>query len=150
MPARFLKSKQSPVPGSAQVDVDSIVRSVIDDVRANGDAAVRKYSEKFDKWSPASFKLSQADVEASIAQCSAQTIEDIKKVQHNVRAFAQAQKDSLKDFEFESQPVSFLHYVERQGKCGMDSLTVLGRYTWSKEHPHQHGRSVSHVEHLKQ
>ncbi|KGO37740.1 Histidinol dehydrogenase [Penicillium expansum] len=104
MPARFLKSKQSPVPGSAQVDVDSIVRSVIDDVRANGDAAVRKYSEKFDKWSPASFKLSQADVEASIAQCSAQTIEDIKKVQHNVRAFAQAQKDSLKDFEFESQP----------------------------------------------
>lgn len=117
MPARFLKSKQPPVPGSAQVDVGSIVRGVIDDVRANGDAAVRKYSEKFDKWSPASFKLSQADIEASIAQCSAQTIEDIKQVQDNVRAFAQAQKDSLRDFEFESQPVSTLYWVEKQRKC---------------------------------
>jgi Histidinol dehydrogenase len=49
MPARFLKSKQPPVLSSAQVDVGSIVSSVIDDVRANGDAAERKYSEKFDK-----------------------------------------------------------------------------------------------------
>jgi histidinol dehydrogenase len=105
MPAKFLKSQQPLAPGSAQVDVSSIVRGVIDDVRANGDAAVRKYSEKFDKWSPASFKLSQAEIDASIAACSPQTIEDIKQVQKNVRAFAQAQKDSLKDLEFEIQPV---------------------------------------------
>ncbi|GAM34172.1 hypothetical protein TCE0_015f01577 [Talaromyces pinophilus] len=104
MPAKFLKSQQPPATGSAQVDVSSIVRGVIDDVRANGDAAVRKYSEKFDKWSPASFKLSQAEIDASIAACSTQTIEDIKQVQNNVRAFAQAQKDSLKDLEFEIQP----------------------------------------------
>ncbi|PCH03748.1 Histidinol dehydrogenase [Penicillium occitanis (nom. inval.)] len=104
MPAKFLKSQQTPATGSAQVDVSSIVRGVIDDVRANGDAAVRKYSEKFDKWSPASFKLSQAEIDASIAACSTQTIEDIKQVQKNVRAFAQAQKDSLKDLEFEIQP----------------------------------------------
>ncbi|KAL4864248.1 hypothetical protein BDV12DRAFT_176471 [Aspergillus spectabilis] len=104
MPAKHLKSKQPPTAGAPQVDVSSIVRGVIDDVRASGDAAVRKYSEKFDKWSPASFKLSPADIEASIAQCSEQTIADIKQVQSNVRAFAQAQKDSLKDFEFEIQP----------------------------------------------
>ncbi|KAJ5598859.1 hypothetical protein N7537_008943 [Penicillium hordei] len=78
MPARFLKSKQSPVLSSAQVDVGSI--------------------------SPASFKLSQAGIEESIAECPAQTMEDIKTVQDNVRGFAQAQKDSLSDFEFESQP----------------------------------------------
>ncbi|KAL5042083.1 hypothetical protein BDW71DRAFT_217273 [Aspergillus fruticulosus] len=104
MPARFLKTKQPPASGQAPVDVSAIVRGVVEDVRANGDVAVRKYSEKFDKWSPASFKLSQSDIEASIAQCSAQTIEDIKQVQRNVRAFAQAQKDSLRDFEFEIQP----------------------------------------------
>ncbi|KAL4995484.1 histidinol dehydrogenase [Aspergillus recurvatus] len=104
MPARFLKTKQHPASGQAPADVSAIVRGVIEDVRANGDAAVRRYSEKFDKWSPASFKLSQSDIEASIAQCSAQTIEDIKQVQRNVRAFAQAQRDSLRDFEFEIQP----------------------------------------------
>ncbi|KUL88932.1 hypothetical protein ZTR_03444 [Talaromyces verruculosus] len=104
MPSKSLKSQQPLANGSAQIDVSSIVRGVIDDVRANGDAAVRKYSEKFDKWSPASFKLSQAEIDASIAACSPQTIEDIKQVQKNVRAFAQAQKDSLKDLEFEIQP----------------------------------------------
>ncbi|KAL4972503.1 histidinol dehydrogenase 1 [Aspergillus desertorum] len=104
MPARFLKTKQSPASGQTPVDVSAIVRGVIADVRANGDAAVRKYSEKFDKRSPASFKLSQSDIEASIAQCPAQTIEDIKQVQRNVRAFAQAQRDSLRDFEFDIQP----------------------------------------------
>jgi histidinol dehydrogenase len=45
MPAKFLKSQQPPATGSAQVDVNSIVRGVITDVRANGDAAIRKYSE---------------------------------------------------------------------------------------------------------
>jgi histidinol dehydrogenase len=106
MPIKFLKSKKAPADSASKVDVSSIVRGVIDDVRANGDAAVRKFSEKFDKWSPASFKLSKDEIEASIAACSPQTIKDIEQVQRNVRAFAEAQKDSLKDFEFEIQPVS--------------------------------------------
>ncbi|KAL4905615.1 hypothetical protein BDW74DRAFT_185131 [Aspergillus multicolor] len=104
MPATFLKSKQPRSTNQTPVDVSAIVRGVIDDVRTNGDTAVRKYSERFDKWSPASFKLSQAEIEASIAQCSKQTIEDIKTMQNNVRAFGQAQKDSFRDFEFEIQP----------------------------------------------
>lgn len=106
MPARYLKSKQPPVVGAAKVDVSSVVRDVINDVHADGDAAVRRYSERFDKWSPVSFRLSQEEIEASIGKCSAQIIEDIKQVQKNVRAFAQAQRDSLKDFEYEFQPVS--------------------------------------------
>lgn len=108
MTVRYLKSKSQP-PNSAatpQVDVSSVVKGVIDDVRANGDAAVRKYSEKFDRWSPASFKLSQNDIDAALAACSPQTIADIKEVQKNVRAFAQAQRDSIRDFEYEIQPVS--------------------------------------------
>lgn len=108
MTIRYLKSK-SQSPNSAatpQVDVSGVVKGVIDDVRANGDAAVRKYSEKFDRWSPASFKLSQADIDAALAACSPQTIADIKEVQKNVRAFAQAQRDSIRDFEYEIQPVS--------------------------------------------
>jgi histidinol dehydrogenase len=106
MARRHLKSRADTASKSTapQVDVSTIVKGVIDDIRANGDAAVRKYSEVFDKWSPASFKLSREDIEASIAACSAQTIEDIKQVQRNVRAFAQAQRDSIKDFEYEIQP----------------------------------------------
>lgn len=98
-----LSTKQGPA-----VDVSSIVKGVIDDVRSNGDAAVRKYSEKFDKWSPSSFKLSAEQIQAAIDAVPEQTINDIKEVQSNVRKFAVAQRESIRDFELEIQPGVFL------------------------------------------
>lgn len=102
---RFLKeAKGAPPQVASSVDVAAIVRQVIDDIRKNGDAAVRQYSEKFDKWSPSSFRLSSEQIEECLKHVPQQVITDIKEVQHNVRTFAQAQKDSLKDFEIEIQP----------------------------------------------
>jgi len=46
-----------------QLDVSSVVKGVIEDIRSNGDAAVKKYSEKFDKWAPSSFKLSDEEIQ---------------------------------------------------------------------------------------
>ena len=40
------------------------VESILDDVRKRGDAAVREYSEKFDRWTPK--KLSAKEIEAII------------------------------------------------------------------------------------
>lgn len=91
-------------PSTSTSSVPTIVSSVIADIRANGDAGVRSYSQKFDSWSPPSFKLSQEQIEKAIAACPKQLIEDIKTVQGNVRRFAQAQKDSLRDFEVEVEP----------------------------------------------
>ena len=93
------------ISSGSEFDVASIVKGVIDDIRANGDAAVRSYSEKFDKWSPGSFKLSKNQIDAAISAVPKQTIEDIKQVQSNVRKFAQAQRDSIRDFELETQAV---------------------------------------------
>lgn len=65
MVATHLKTAPGPAPsanGAPKLDVAAIVASVIDDVRNDGDAAVRKYSDKFDKWSPESFKLSVSDL----------------------------------------------------------------------------------------
>ena len=95
-------------PAQPNAEVAKIVTGVIDEIRANGDAAVRQYSEKFDKWSPPSFKLSQSQIEECMAAVDPQIIKDIKAVQANVRKFAQAQKDSLKDFEIEMEPGVFL------------------------------------------
>ncbi|CAI0651414.1 unnamed protein product [Colletotrichum noveboracense] len=90
------------------VDVPNVVRGVINDISANGDAAVRLYSQKFDKWEPKSFKLSSEQIQDIIAKVDPQTIKDIKMVQQNVRRFAQAQRDSIRDFEIESEPGVFL------------------------------------------
>lgn len=102
----YLKQGQAKTtsPTTTAPDVSNIVKNVIDTIRAQGDKAVREYSEKFDKWSPPSFKLSKQQIEECIAEVDPQIIQDIKDVQHNVRKFAQAQRDSLKDFEIEMQP----------------------------------------------
>jgi histidinol dehydrogenase len=89
---------------NSNMNVSAVVKEVINTIRANGDIAVRKYSEKFDKWSPQSFKLSRAQIDSAIAVCPEQTIKDIKEVQANVRKFAEAQRKSILDFELEIQP----------------------------------------------
>ncbi|RDL31063.1 Histidinol dehydrogenase [Venustampulla echinocandica] len=107
----YLKSGSPSTAASssnAPSDVPSIVSSVIDDILKNGDSAVRSYSEKFDKWSPPSFKLSPKEIEDIISSLPEQVVKDIKEVQRNVRTFAQAQKESLKDFELEIHPGVFL------------------------------------------
>ncbi|KAJ5220624.1 uncharacterized protein N7469_009511 [Penicillium citrinum] len=104
MVIKLKESNPSNAGPASTIDTPAIVRGVIDDIRANGDAAVRKYSEKFDKWSPASFKLSPEEIQQIIASVPKQIIDDIKEVQENVRTFAKAQKETLKDVEVEIRP----------------------------------------------
>jgi sulfopropanediol 3-dehydrogenase len=84
--------------------VRETVATVIADVRERGDEAVREYSEKFDNWSPESFLLSPEDIDRIVATVPAQALDDIRTVQARVRGFAQRQKDSLHDFEVETEP----------------------------------------------
>ncbi len=88
--------------------VADTVRGIIADIRERGDIAVREYSEKFDSWSPENFRLTPQQVQGFVDSCPPQVIADIKTVQANVRRFAQAQRDSLTDFEIETQPGVFL------------------------------------------
>lgn len=92
------------VKSGPTIDVPGIVRGVINDIRTDGDSAVCKYSERFDKWSPQSFKLSKEDIESIIKKVPQQTIDDIRTVQENVRSFALAQRKSINDFEMELRP----------------------------------------------
>ncbi|AXT84249.1 histidinol dehydrogenase [Aeromicrobium sp. A1-2] len=102
---KHLKSPATVGADDSRLDgVKDTVTTVIADVRERGDAAVREYSEKFDKWSPDNFLLSAEDIEKIVATVPEQAIEDIRSVQARVRNFAQLQKDSLHDFEVETEP----------------------------------------------
>ncbi len=92
----------------ADAKVKSIVESMLKDVTENGDKAVRAYSEKFDKWSPENFKLSDEQIKNIIAELSPQVISDIEFAQTQIRNFAEAQKASLHDIEVETLPGVFL------------------------------------------
>lgn len=103
----YLKSKTETSKDSESIRLAGVrdtVLQVIADVRERGDAAVREYSEKFDNWSPENFRLDQEEIEKIVASVPEQVIDDIKAVQTRVRNFAQHQKDSLHDFEVETEP----------------------------------------------
>lgn len=87
-----------------QSKVTETVQQIIGDVEKNGDAAVRKLSEKFDQWSPESFRLTQQQIDDIIASVSEQTVNDIKFAQEQVRNFAEVQKGALQDVEVETLP----------------------------------------------
>jgi sulfopropanediol 3-dehydrogenase len=84
--------------------VRQTVESILEDIAARGDTAVRELSGKFDKWEPPSFRLRPDEIQSLIATLPAQVIEDIKFAQAQIRRFAEAQKAALKDIEVETLP----------------------------------------------
>ncbi|MFM7627115.1 MAG: histidinol dehydrogenase [Gammaproteobacteria bacterium] len=84
--------------------VRETVESVLLAIEERGDEAVREYSARFDKWSPADFRLSKADIRACYAEVSAQAQDDIAFAQAQVRRFAEIQRGALNDVEVETLP----------------------------------------------
>lgn len=82
----------------------SIVESTLRDIEARGDVAVRELSEKFDSYTPESFRLSQQEIDELIGQLSEREVADIRFAQEQVRNFAQAQRDTMLDLEVETMP----------------------------------------------
>ncbi len=107
MTTQYLK-QVAPRSQSTRVDISEIVADVIADIRVRGDQAVRDYSEKFDSWSPTSFRLSSEEIERIVDTVPQQMIDDITFAQEQVRNFARHQLDSLKEIEVETLPGVFL------------------------------------------
>lgn len=103
--ARWLKEGIDPdIKQKADAQVRKTVEDILEDIDARGDAAVRDLSEKFDKWSPESYRLSRAEIDACYQELDEQAISDIRFAQEQVRNFAQIQRDSLQDVEVETLP----------------------------------------------
>jgi len=88
--------------------VSDAVAVIIDAVRQRGDQAVRDYSQRFDGYAPASFRLGQDDIRKAVAATPETVLDDIRFAQKQVREFAQRQRESLTDFETETLPGIFL------------------------------------------
>ena len=105
MAVTYLKSGK---PQTERSEDDAQVRDVVErslaDIEARGDAAVRDLAEKFDKFTPPSFRLSADEIDALIAEVSPRDMEDIKFAQAQVRAFAEIQRASMQDVEVETMP----------------------------------------------
>jgi sulfopropanediol 3-dehydrogenase len=84
--------------------VRQTVEAILEDVSARGDAAVRDLSLRFDKWEPVAFRLRPDEIRSLMNSLPDQVITDIEFAQAQIRRFAQAQKDALRDIEVETIP----------------------------------------------
>jgi sulfopropanediol 3-dehydrogenase len=97
--ARHLKTGCPPERSGADAKkVRDIVTGILDEIQRRGESALREISEKFDKWSPPAFCLSQEEIDRSLSQLSSQNIEDIN--------FAQEQSGGGTDKRLSLWPIS--------------------------------------------
>lgn len=80
-----------------------IVKAMLDDIRENGESAVSEYAKKLDNWS-LSFVLTDSKKQALIEQVPQNVREDIQFAYKQITRFALAQKNSLSEFEIETEP----------------------------------------------
>ena len=90
-------------PEEADRQVRETVETMLDDIRARGETAVRELAQKFDNWS-GDFVLSQDKKRRLIDSVPEDVKADVRFAWEQVSRFAEAQRDSLQSFEVETHP----------------------------------------------
>ena len=120
--------KQAPL---FDAEVDEQVRRTVDRMLArierDPEAAIRDYSRELDEWDPPSFLVGEAEIERAATEVDAELAAHIGFAQDQVRAFAEAQLQTLTDLELETLPgVTLGHRHIPVGAVG--SYVPGGRY----------------------
>lgn len=88
----------------ADRSLSDTVSAIIARVRQTGDAALRDYSQQFDKQVPPQFEVTAAEIEQALAELDPQTRRDSEFAIAQVRRFAEAQFATLLPLEVETLP----------------------------------------------
>lgn len=101
--AHYLKERTGVSP-EAWEEIRATVSEILSAVEREGEAAVRRYSERFDGWSPERFRVSQDEILAAQDALSDELREHVAFTQAQVRNFAELQRSTLVDMEWETLP----------------------------------------------
>lgn len=77
-----------------ETDVSGVVAEILEGVKENGDAALRRYAEKFDGTAPEVFEVSEAERKEIAAQADEEFVSILKEAAEHIRAFHEKQKRS--------------------------------------------------------
>jgi len=96
--------KEKPVTEADIRQLQEVVRSILEDVREEGDNAIRYYEKKFDGYEPESFLVSREEAAKARDKLPSEVLEELDFAMDQVTTFAQAQKESMVAFEKEIGP----------------------------------------------
>lgn len=99
---KYIKKSNAPVAKS-DAQIQQTVKEMLDRIANEGENAVRDYAAQLDGWQ-GDFILSDSKRAELIAQVPEQTKLDIQFAYQQIKAFAQAQRASLTEFELETSP----------------------------------------------
>ncbi|MDD1779958.1 histidinol dehydrogenase [Enterovibrio sp. ZSDZ35] len=105
MAVKYLK-KAEKTAATGEDDVRAIVANMLKEIEQGGEETCIEYTRKFDNWQ-GDIVVSQADIDAAADKVPEQLKKDIQFAYDRVRDFAQAQLDSLSEFETELSPGLF-------------------------------------------
>ena len=74
-----------------RADVAGVVAAILEDVRANGDAAVLKYTEKFDGAKLTTMLVSEAEIEEAMAETEPEFLDTLRLAERNIREYHEKQ-----------------------------------------------------------
>ena len=102
MPREYLK-KASLTSKSDASETHKIVQGILDDIEQGRDAKALEYAAKFDQYE-GSIILSPEEIEAACALVPEKLKADIRFAHDNVKRFAEKQKDTVANVEYEVVP----------------------------------------------
>ncbi len=83
-----------------KVEELKIVKTILSDVKRNGDKAVMKYIKRFDKIDIKYFKLSKKEIKNAYREIDDEALVAIKEAVNNIEKFAKLQFRSIKNFQY--------------------------------------------------
>ena len=72
---------------ASRPEVEAAVADIIQTVRTQGDAALKAYSEQFDKTTVVTFRVSDATIEAAYAACSPELLAALELAKRNITSY---------------------------------------------------------------
>jgi sulfopropanediol 3-dehydrogenase len=102
MARKYLK-KATLTAQSGASDVHDIVLNILNDIEEGGDEKAREYAKKFDNYD-GNIILTDEEIAAACDLVPQKLKEDIQFAHDNVRRFAEAQKSTVSDIEYEIVP----------------------------------------------
>lgn len=96
--------EEVPVTTADMRQLQNTVQEILGRVKEEGDEAVRFYSQKFDNFAPASFLISPEEAAQAKDELPQAVVEELDFAIQQVGTFAQAQRESMVEFEKEIAP----------------------------------------------
>ena len=114
-------------PHSIDAETLATAQAIVDDVRANGDSAIRKYAEKFgERKSDEALLIPREELDAALARISAEDSDLLHRVSARIETFARAQLNCLSELTTEVPGGKAGHTIEPVEHAGC--YAPAGRY----------------------